>query len=149
MAKKKHKKRRSFVPESEAKTALKKSFSEFNWNLFGKLALSFVIIFGLYQLGLKLGELYNQVIITAVVLTYVIATTILAAAFIIINRGISNDIPTKEQLRDDMSNEEKEKFITDLIESRKKAKKVLLWLIPFLFTLLIDAIVLIFFSQFA
>lgn len=144
MAKKKHKKRRSFVPESEAKNAVKKSFAEFNWKLFGKLVLSFVIIFGLYQLCLKLGELYNQLIITAVVLTYVIATTILAAVFIIMNRGVSNDIPTKEQLRDDMSNEEKEKFINDLIESKRKAKKILLVLIPLIFTLLFDMIYLFF-----
>ena len=144
MAKKKHRKRKSFIPESEAKDALKKSFSEFNWNLLGRLALYFIIIFGLYQLGLKLGELYNPIIITAVVVTYVIATTILAAVFIIMNRGVSNDIPTKEQLRDDMSDEEKEKFITDLIESKRKAKKILLVLIPLIFTLLFDMVYLFF-----
>ncbi|MBQ4117117.1 MAG: hypothetical protein IJD37_07050 [Clostridia bacterium] len=144
MAKKKHRKRRSFVPESEAKNAVKKSFAEFNWKLFGKLILSFIIIFSLYQLGLKLGELYNPVIITVVVVTYVIATTVLAAAFIIMNRGISNDIPTKEQLNDNMSDEEKEKFIADLIESRKKAKKILLVLIPLIFTLLFDMLYLFF-----
>ena len=144
MAKKKHRKRKSFIPESEAKDALKKSFSEFNWNLLGRLAFYFIIIFGLYQLGLKLGELYNPIIITAVVVTYVIATTILAAVFIIMNRGVSNDIPTKEQLRDDMSDEEKEKFITDLIESKRKAKKSLLVLIPLIFTLLFDMVYLFF-----
>lgn len=144
MAKKKHRKRRSFIPESEAKNAVKKSFAEFNWKLFGKLILSFVIIFGLYQLGLKFGEIYNPVIITVVVVTYVIATTVLASAFIIMNRGVSNDIPTKEQLNDDMSDEEKEKFIADLIESRKKAKKILLVLIPLIFTLLFDMLYLFF-----
>ncbi|MBR5322931.1 MAG: hypothetical protein IKU48_05245 [Clostridia bacterium] len=144
MAKKKHRKRKSFIPESEAKDALKKSFSEFNWNLLGRLAFYFIIIFGLYQLGLKLGELYNPIIITAVVVTYVIATTILSAVFIIMNRGVSNDIPTKEQLRDDMSDEEKEKFITDLIESKRKAKKILLVLIPLIFTLLFDMVYLFF-----
>ena len=144
MAKKKHRKRRSFVPESEAKNAVKKSFSEFNWKLFGKLVLSFVIIFSLYQLGLKLGEIYNPTIITVVVVTYVIATTILAAVFIIMNRGVSNDIPTKEQLNDNMSDEEKEKFIADLTESKRKAKKILLILIPLIFTLLFDMVYLFF-----
>lgn len=144
MAKKKNRKKRSFIPESEAKNAVKKSFAEFNWRLFGKLILSFVIIFSLYQLGLKLGELYNPTIITVVVVTYVIATTILAVAFIIMNKGVSNDIPTKEQLRDDMSDEEKEKFIADLTESRKKAKKLLLVLIPLIFTLLFDMLYLFF-----
>ena len=144
MAKKKNRKKRSFIPESEAKNAVKKSFAEFNWRLFGKLILSFVIIFSLYQLGLKLGELYNPTIITVVVVTYVIATTILAVAFIIMNKGVSNGIPTKEQLRDDMSDEEKEKFIADLTESRKKAKKLLLVLIPLIFTLLFDMLYLFF-----
>ena len=144
MAKKKNRKKRSFIPESDAKNAVKKSFAEFNWKLFGKLILSFVIIFSLYQLGLKLGELYNPTIITVVVVTYVIATTILAVAFIIMNKGVSNDIPTKEQLRDDMSDEEKEKFIADLTESRKKAKKLLLVLIPLIFTLLFDMLYLFF-----
>lgn len=144
MGKKKHRKRRSFIPESEAKNELKKSFSEFNWKLLGKLILSFVIIFSLYQLGLKLGEIYNPIIITVVVVSYVIATTILAAAFIIMNKGISNDIPTKEQLSDNMSNEEKEMFISDLIESKRKAKKILLVLIPLIFTLLFDMIYLFF-----
>ncbi len=144
MAKKKNKKKRSFVPESEAKSALKKTFSDFNWKLFGKLVLSFVIIFSLYHFGLKLGEIYTPVIITVVVVTYVIATSVLAAAFIIMNRGVSNDIPTKEQLRDDMTDEEKEKFIESLIASRKRAKKLLLVLIPLIFTLLFDMLYLLF-----
>ena len=145
---KKKKKRRSFVPESEAKNAVKKSFAEFNWKLAGKLFLYFVVIFGIYQFCLKLAEIYaNRVICDVVVIVYVIATTVLAAVFIIMNRGVSNDIPTKEQLRDTMSDDEKEKFINDLIESRKKAKKLLLILIPLIFTLLFDMLYLLFFIK--
>ena len=104
----------------------------------------------MYRFLVELGDKYqNLLILDITVYGYIAVTGILSVVFIIWNRGVSKDVPTKEQLRDDMTDEEKEKFITDLIESRKKAKKVLLWLIPFLFTLLIDAIVLIFFSQFA
>ncbi len=142
---KKKKKRRSFIPESEAKNAVKKSFAEFNWRLLGKLLLYFVVIFGLYQLGLKLAEIYNiRLILDIVVTVYIIATAVLAAIFIIMNRGMSNDIPTKEQLRDDMTDKQKEEFIENLLKSRKKAKKLLFVLIPLIFTLLFDMLYLLF-----
>ena len=64
---KKKKKRRSIIPESEAKNAVKKSFAEFNWRILGKLILYFTIIFGLYQLGIKLAEIYNNKLILDIV----------------------------------------------------------------------------------
>ena len=142
---KKKKKRRSFIPESETKSAVKKSLAELNWKLLGKVALYFVIVFAVYKLGLKIADIYNsQGIMTAVVVVYVAVTTVLCGVFIIMNRGMSNDIPTKSQLRDDMSDAEKEKFISDLIESKRKAKKILPILIAFVFTLLIDMLYLLF-----
>ena len=142
---KKKRNRRSFVPESEAKNALKKSFGELNWRLLGRLALSFVIIFGLYQLGLKVADYTrNPVIVDVLVITYVVATTVIGSTFIILNRGVSNDVPTKDQLKDTMTDEEKEKFIENLVNSRKKAKKLLLVLIPLVFTLLFDMLYLLF-----
>lgn len=142
---KKRKKRKSFVPESEAKDALKKSFSEFNWKLLGKLGINFVIIYGLFLFGLKMAEIYRlEFLVKVIYIVYISATTVLASVFIFMNRGISNDVPTKEQLRDDWSDEKKEEFIKDLIQSRKKAKKLLLILIPLIFTLLFDTVYLFF-----
>lgn len=144
MAKKKRK-RRSFVPESEAKNAVKKSFREFNWRLAGKLLLSFAVIFSIYHVLLKLGEIYNnKFLYDYTVILYIIITCVLFAAFVIMNRGVSNDIPTKEQLTDEWTDGEKEKFIEDLKASRKRAKKILIYLIPFIFTLLFDVVYLLF-----
>lgn len=142
---KKKKKRKSFIPESEAKDAVKRSLSELNWKLLSKVVLYFVIVFSVYKIGIKIADLYNsKAILNGVVITYVAVTTVLSAVFIIINRGMSNDIPTKQQLRDDMTDSEKERFISDLIESKRKAKKILPILIAFVFTLLFDMLYLLF-----
>lgn len=144
MAKKKRKKR-SFVPESEAKEAVKKSFREFNWKLLGKLVLIFAAVFGIYQLFLKLAEIYgNRLLADVTVVVYIALTTILLVVFIIINKGVSNDIPTKEQLRDDWTDKQKQEYIDSLIESKKKARPLMLLIIPLVFTLLIDMIYLLF-----
>ncbi len=144
MAKKKRK-RRSFVPESEAKEAVKKSFREFNWKLLGKLVLIFAAVFGIYQLFLKLAEIYgNRLLADVTVIVYIALTTILLVVFIIINKGVSNDIPTKEQLRDDWTDKQKQEYIDSLIESKKKARPLMLLIIPLVFTLLIDMIYLLF-----
>ena len=144
MAKKKRK-RRSFVPESEAKEAVKKSFREFNWKLLGKLVLIFAAVFGIYQLFLKLADIYgNRLLADVTVIVYIALTTILLVVFIIINKGVSNDIPTKEQLRDDWTDKQKQEYIDSLIESKKKARPLMLLIIPLVFTLLIDMIYLLF-----
>ena len=142
---KKKRKRRSFVPESEAKEAVKKSFREFNWKLLGKLVLIFAAVFGIYQLFLKLAEIYgNRLLADVTVIVYIALTTILLVVFIIINKGVSNDIPTKEQLRDDWTDKQKQEYIDSLIESKKKARPLMLLIIPLVFTLLIDMIYLLF-----
>ena len=142
---KKKRKRRSFVPESEAKEAVKKSFREFNWKLLGKLVLIFAAVFGIYQLFLKLAEIFgNRLLADVTVIVYIALTTILLVVFIIINKGVSNDIPTKEQLRDDWTDKQKQEYIDSLIESKKKARPLMLLIIPLVFTLLIDMIYLLF-----
>ena len=143
MAKKKRK-RRSIVPESEAKNAVKKSFREFNWKLAGKVFALFVVVFSVYQALLKIGEnTGNLAICYWTVIAYVGITTILLGLFIILNRGISNDVPTRDQLKNTMSDEEKDAFIEEIKAVRKRAKKVLVFVIPFILTLLIDAVYLI------
>lgn len=57
---KKKKRRKSFIPESEAKDAVKKSLYELNWKLLGKVALYFVIVFAVYKVGIKIADLYNS-----------------------------------------------------------------------------------------
>lgn len=145
---KKRKKRRSFIPESEAKTALKKSFKEFNWQLAGKILLLFVIVFSVFQLCMRLAEMYEIFVLQQItVFVYTAIATLLGAMFIIINGGVSSDIPRKDQLRDDLSDGEKEKIIELVKLRREKAKKLLVYLVPFVFTLLLDTLYLLLFVK--
>lgn len=145
---KKRKKRRSFIPESEAKTALKKSFREFNWRLAGKVFVLFVIVFSVFQLCMKLAEIYDSFLIQQItVIVYTAIATILGALFIIINGGVSSDIPRKDQLKDSLSDNEKEEIIELVKVRRAKAKKLLVYLAPFVFTLLLDTLFLLLFVK--
>lgn len=144
-------KRKKKNPTKEKVESITRSaFSKLDKKLLLKVFINFILVFSVYRILVDLGERYeNPLILEITVYSYIVITGILSILFIIWNRGLSNDVPTKEQLNDEMTDEEKEKFITDLITSRKKAKIVLLYLIPFIFTLLLDAIVLVFFSSLA
>ncbi len=142
MANKKTKKKNA-IAKNSSNTRPQKSFKDFNWNLAGKLLISFAVIFSVYQFCLKLAETNNSVWMQNLTLIiYSGATTVIAVIFIIKNRGVSNDIPTPEQLPDTWSTDEKTKFIEDLIKSKNSAKKLLIVLIPLILTLLIDMIYL-------
>lgn len=145
---KKHRKKRIIIPDSEAKTALKKSFKEMNWRLLGKVFGLFVLVFSVYQICLYLAVYFNNVLIQQLtVVVYTSILTSLAVAFIFTNGGLSNDIPTKEQLSNSMSDKEKEDFIEQVKIRRQKAKKILVYLIPFIFTLFFDTVYLFFFVK--
>lgn len=150
MAKKKRKKI-TIVPDSEAKEAVKKSFREMNWKTIIKLILLFALFYGFYQFVLQMAKPYGlpvyETVCTVVVCAYVLATTVLGVVYIILNKGISNDIPTKEMLRDDWSDEKKEKYIEELTKGKKKARKLLFFIAPLVFTLLIDMLMLLFFAK--
>ena len=134
--------------ERDTKKDIQKSFKEFNWRLFGKLLLSFTVIFGLYVTLLKIAENTRSLLMQDIVMiVYSSATTIVLCIFIILNRGISRDIPTKEQLNEKWSDEEKTEFIESYVKSKEKAKKWLIILIPLLFTLLFDMMYLILFVK--
>ena len=126
MPKRKNRKKRNNGSSVNADYGLKKAVKEFNWRLAGKLLLSFAIIFSIYLFALNYAEAHrNPLLQNVVLIIYSGATTVIACVFIILNRGVSNDIPTKEQLRDDWSDEKKTEYIEKLIESKKKAKKLL------------------------
>lgn len=146
MARKIKKKRVS--SEGDAKKDIQKSFKEFNWRLLGKLLLSFTVIFGLYVTLLKVAEINRSFMMQDIVMiVYSSVTTIVLCIFIVLNRGISKDIPTKEQLNQKWSDEEKTEFIESYVKSKEKAKKWLIILIPLLFTLLFDMMYLILFVK--
>ena len=108
----KNKKRRKAKKPSSNKPDLKKNLKKINWKIITKLLLIFAAVFGVYQFCIKLSEYYGIFLIQEIMLTvYYIATTVIACVFVVLNRGISNDIPTPEQLPSDWSKEKKEEFI--------------------------------------
>lgn len=134
--------------ERDTKKDIQKSFKEFNWRLFGKLLLSFTVIFGLYVTLLKIAENNRSLLMQDIVMiVYSSVTTIVLCIFIVLNRGISRDIPTKEQLNENWSDVKKTEFIENYVKSKEKAKKWLIILIPLLFTLLFDMMYLILFVK--
>lgn len=143
----KHKKRKK-SDNTKTVSALQKSLNTLNWSLIRKLAIRFALVFSVYQLCLKLAVYFESIVIQQLtVIVYTGITTVLAAAFVLINGGLSTDVPTKEQLKNSLSDKEKEDIIELVKVRRKKAKKILIYLIPFIFTLLFDMLYLIFFTN--
>ena len=141
-------KKKRVISERDTKRDIQKSFKEFNWRLAGRLLLSFTVIFGIYVTLLKIAENTRSLLMQDIVMiVYSSVTTIVLCIFIILNRGISRDIPTKEQLNEKWSDEKKTEFIESYVKSKEKAKKWLIILIPLLFTLLFDMMYLILFVK--
>ncbi len=138
----KNKKIKKFLRQSKDEQTKK-----FNWKLALKLSVYFVIIFSVYQLALKAAVWLNEPIIQEItMIVYSSALTVVAVIFIILNKGVSRDIPTKEVLPQDWDDEKKEIFIDKYIRSKEKAKKLLLVLIPLILTLMIDMVYLFYFN---
>ena len=132
----------------ENENNLRKSFKELNWRLVGKLLLSFTLIFGLYVTLLKIAEINRSFLMQDIVMiVYSSVTTVVLCIFIVLNRGVSRDIPTKEQLNKGWSDSQKTEFIEKYVKSKEKAKKWLIILIPLLFTLLFDMMYLVLFVK--
>ncbi|MBR6682421.1 MAG: hypothetical protein IKL40_05510 [Clostridia bacterium] len=120
---------------------------KFNWRLLWMLVLCFAVVFGIYQLMLKLAVWLNEPVIQEITLSvYSGALTVLLVIFIIMNKGISKDIPTKEVLPDEWDDEKKESFIESYVTGKQKARKLLLIIIPLIVTILIDMIYLFYFN---
>lgn len=135
------KKKRVFIPESEAKENVKKSFRNFNWRLALKELIIFTVTFLLYNGALKIAEIKQSIVIENIALISITAImTLLGVAFIIVNRGVSRDIPTEDDLPNEWEKEKKTEFIAEIKECRNKSKKILVWLIPVIFTFLFDMI---------
>ncbi len=65
-----------------------------------------------------------------VTMIYYTALPLLIVLFVLLNRGISNDIPKKDQLSDSMTSEEKDAFIREIKECRDRARPLLILIIP-------------------
>ena len=134
--KKKKKDKTEVSAVSRSFSQVKESAKKFNF----KLALTeiglFVLMFGTLEFC-NFNSDKSPVFFYAFTVFYG-ALFLLAGAFIIVNRGFSRDVPTRDQLSDDMSDGEKDKFIEKLEKGHRAGKKILIFLVPLLFTVLID-----------
>lgn len=122
---------------------VKSSFKKFNFKLFFKELAIFLLMFGYLETANHYS--YKSPVLFYSFYAYYAALLILIVICIIINRGVSFDMPEPDQLSSDMSEEEKLSYIEKLKVCRKRAKKLLVFIVPLLFTLLFDYIIAAFF----
>lgn len=137
------KKKKKITRESESQ----REKPRFNWKRALMLALNIVIVFAVFRIGLyyfeSLADAENQAGIIGMQVLYAVYTVALCAliiAYFVTNQGFSTDIPTPEQLTDDMTPDEKDAFIAERRVRVKKAKAILMWILPFVIVLFAEII---------
>lgn len=105
----------------------------------GLLALSFIVIYGIYAAGCRM--LWKPI-----VPVYFGALLMLLVAFVVLNRGFDSKLPEYDMLPDNWDGEKKAGFLT-AEKKRKKLARILLYIIiPLLLTFAFDIIYLGFFA---
>ena len=127
------------TPAGEVKVQLKR----FNWLRALIIGASTVAAYVVYQLLLNVPALQIGGI-PIIMPVYIGAATLLVALVVIFNSGLSTKPITVDMLRaDEGDSKEDLQMIADKLNARKKtAKKLMLLLIPFVFTLFFDMIIL-------
>lgn len=103
------------------------------------LAVAAVLV-AVYAAGWILQDTRYYVFTQWVIMIYYLALPLLIVAFVLLNKGISNDVPTREQLSDDMSDAEKDAFIEDVKACRRRSRPLLIPIIPLAFIVGFDII---------
>ena len=83
-----------------------------------------------------------------VMISYTVITTVAVFAYVIYNRGFSRRGVTPEMLPDTMTSEEKAEFIEDGKRRLVRSRPLLMVVVAFAFTLIMDALSLIAFPFF-
>ena len=94
-----------------------------NWKTALLLIGNFIILFGLYMVGVKLRPIPTMIIYTALL-------AVTAFGYVIYNKGFSKRNITMDMLPDEWSPEKKTEFIEDGQRRFEKSKWVLLILLP-------------------
>lgn len=105
----------------------------------GLLALSFIVLFGIYATG-------NNLRFKPIVPIYFGALLILLAAFIILNRGIDTKIPEYDMLPDEWDADRKNAYLAKEEKKKRIARLLLFFIIPLLLIFAVDIIYLGFFA---
>lgn len=103
------------------------------------LALSFIVIFGIYAAGCRLE-------LKAIVMIYLGLLLALIIAFIILNRGIDTEPPEYDMLPEEWDREKKTRYLDNDAKRRKIARMLLYAIIPLLITFAVDLVYLAFFA---
>lgn len=141
--KKKHKKNStssvSTTPAGEVKAQLKR----FNWKRLLIIVVSTIAAFALYRIFIDIPALRIGGI-PIIMPIYIGIVTLLASAIIILNSGLSTKPITADMLKADEfdDREELEAVVAKLNERKKTAKKLMMVLLPFLFSIFFDMIFL-------
>ena len=98
------------------------------------LLLNFILVFVVYRVFLSM-EGGVGLAVTAV---YLVITAALAVAYFIVNRGFAKPISDPDLLPAAWSAAEKCAFMEDAARRHEKARGILLWLFPFVVTILLD-----------
>ena len=147
MKNKKRKKHKPYFAENtaagQAAGDIKNSLRKFNFKLFLTEFVIFLVMFGTLETANHFS--YASPVLFYLFYAYYAALLVLIVVGIVINRGVSFDLPEPEQLSDKMSDEEKHEYIEKLRTGHERAKKLLVVIVPLLFTLLFDYIIAAFF----
>lgn len=108
----------------------KKNIKRMIWFIF-----SFLFIFGIFEalIALEFKPTYP---------IYLVILTILLIVFLFFNKGFSSQLPPRDMLPERWSEAEKDRFYNKCERDKAIARRVLIFLIPFLLTFLIDSIIL-------
>lgn len=121
--KKKHKKEPSTIDVTPSDK------KPFNFKLLFIVVMNTVVLFSFYRVAMNINLTFFKVVLAV----YMVATTALAVAYVLYNRGFSRRGVTAEMLPDTMSAEEKCEFIADGERRLKKSK----WMLTVLFPMIV------------
>ena len=98
------------------------------------LLLNFLLVFVTYRVLLSFEGTVGLVVTPA----YLVITAVLAIAYFVVNRGFGNPVTDADVLPSGWSAAEKCAYVEAAARRHEKARGILLWLLPFVVTLMLD-----------
>ncbi len=148
MSKYKVKKKKSKYGEYvKAKKEIKESVTGKGAKRMALLLLSSLFFLSLYLAAWRLQSTRYYTVSLGIIIGYYCALSVLLVTYIIMNHGISGDIPTSGQLRDDMSEDEKSEFIEKIKKIRKRSRPLMYFILPLIAIVGFDVIYTMFIAK--
>ena len=107
----------------------------FPWKRLLLLIGLFFIFFAVYEAVIARQQIW-------ILHVYCIAAGVLAAAYILLNRGILS-VPVRDSLPSDWDEAEKDAYLNAVRERRRRTKWILYLLLPLILTVLVDTVSLL------